>query len=206
MSESESPTQSELSGSFRSPQLMNPADSALVVIDVQEKLIPHIRDHESISWNIGRLMTGAELLGIRIVATEQYPQGLGRTIGEIRDRLNHRPIAEKTMFSCRECAEVFTQLYGQGVHKLLLTGIETHVCVAQSALDFIAAGFAVYVCVDAVGSRHLIDHETALRRLENSGAVPITSEAALFEWCEQADRKEFKSISKLVQEQLKVES
>ena len=208
MTDNESPLPSDSAETFRSPLLMNAQDSALVVIDVQEKLIPHIRNHEELTWNIGRLITGAELLGLRIVATEQYPRGLGATIEAIRQPLRtaKSPIPEKTMFSCRECADEFSNLYQQGIHKLLVTGIETHVCVAQSALDLIAAGFSVYVCVDAVGSRHRVDHETALRRLENSGAVLTTTEAALFEWCERASREEFKAISKLIQEELKVES
>jgi nicotinamidase-related amidase len=205
MNETDPSTTTNTPETFRSPQLMNAHDSALVVIDVQEKLIPHIQNHEKVTWNISRLITGAELLGIQIVATEQYPQGLGATVNSIRQPLSASgtaSISEKTMFSCRECAETFSHLYQQGIYKLLLTGIETHVCVAQSALDFIAAGFSVYVCVDAVGSRYPVDHETALRRLENSGAIPTTTESALFEWCEQADRDEFKTISKLIQEEL----
>ena len=208
MTDHESPSPSGLPETFRSPLLMNAQDSALVVIDVQEKLIPHIRNYETVTWNIGRLITGARLLGVRILATEQYPKGLGATIEAIRQPLSagDSPIPEKTMFSCRECTQEFSRLYQQGIQKLLLTGIETHVCVSQSALDLIAAGFSVYVCVDAVGSRHRIDHDTALRRLENSGAVLTTTEAVLFEWCELAGREEFKAISKLVQEKLKAEN
>lgn len=208
MNDSGQNTDSTMPETFRSPQLMNASDSALVVVDMQEKLVPHIQNHEKVTWNIGRLITGANLLGIKIVATEQYPKGLGPTVDSIRQPLSDcgTSIPEKTMFSCRECAETFSDLYQQGIYKLLVTGIETHVCVAQTVLDFIAAGFTVYVCVDAVGSRYPVDHATALRRLENSGAIPTTTESALFEWCEKAGRDEFKTISKLVQEQLKFES
>lgn len=186
---------------FRSPQLMNANDTAVVIIDVQQKLIPLIENHPRIIANINRLIAGASILGLKIVATEQYPKGLGATVADVKDKLTAvgvEAIPEKLMFSCRECAEMLSTLAEQGVTKLLLSGIESHVCVAQTALDCLAAGFSVYVCVDAVGSRALIDHQTALRRLENSGVIPTTTEAALFEWCERAGSDKFKAISKLV--------
>ncbi len=188
--------------SFRSPALMNVADTALVIIDVQQKLVPLIENHEQMVWNIGRLIEGARVLGVKIVATEQYPKGLGGTVEALRSQLgkagvNHYP--DKTMFSCRQCEPTFAELAESGITKLLLSGIETHVCVTQSALDLIALGFDVYVCVDAIGSRHPIDHVTALRRMENEGVTATTTEAALFEWCERAGSDQFKQISKLVQ-------
>jgi nicotinamidase-related amidase len=186
---------------FRNTSLMNASDSALVVIDMQQKLVPLITDHQNIVANIARLVEGAKTLGVRVCATEQYPQGLGGTVESLRSLLSGAgadSIPAKTMFSCRECESLLHELTAAGVTKLLLTGIETHVCVAQSALDFIAAGFSVYVCVDAVGSRGTLDHQTAIRRLENAGAIPTTTEAALFEWCEQAGSDRFKAISKLV--------
>ena len=187
---------------FRSPLLMNRDDSALVVIDVQEKLLPVIANHAELSWNIVRLLEGAGILGVSVCGTEQYPKGLGKTVGTIAGPMksvSDQPVAEKTMFSCRECDSLFTHLAANGIHNLLLCGIETHVCVAQTAFDLMAQGFNVLVCVDAVGSRHSVDHETALRRMENCGVTPTTTEAALFEWCEQAGSSEFKKISKLVQ-------
>ncbi len=205
MNEAEPSAETHTGETFRSPLLMNPRDSALVIVDVQEKLVPHIQNHGEIVWNIGRLIAGAKILGVQLVATEQYPQGLGKTIDAIRGPLASgglNQIPEKTMFSCRECDTTFAQLNRQGIYKLLLTGIETHVCVAQSALDLIAAGFAVYICVDAVGTRNSIDHEIALRRLENSGAFLTTTEAVLFEWCEKAGSLEFKQISQLIREKL----
>jgi len=105
------------------------------------------------------------------------------------------------MFSCRECDSTFKELSSQGVHNLLICGIESHICVAQSSLDLLSQGFNVFVCVDAVGARHAIDHETALRRLENSGVVLTTTEAVLFEWCEKSGSDQFKQISKIVQQQ-----
>lgn len=188
---------------FRSPLLMNAEDSAVVVIDVQAKLMPHVSNHQRIEWNILRLLDGAGTLGVAVSGTEQYPKGLGSTVESIARRLDaigNQPLPTKTMFSCRECHDSFASLSDKGVHNLLLCGIETHVCVAQSALDLISQGFNVFICVDAVGARHSIDHEIGLRRMENSGATLTTTEAALFEWCENAGSDQFKTISKLVQQ------
>lgn len=188
----------------RSLHLMNADDTALVVIDLQEKLLPLIRDSKRIAWNVKRLLSAAEALGVRVVGTEQYPQGLGSTVDEVAQPL--RQLAgqpgEKKMFSCRECTSQFAKLNEQGITKLLLCGIETHVCVAQTALDMLAAGFSVYLAVDAVGTRHAIDHDVALRRLESSGCTLTTTEAAMFEWCTDASNEHFKTISVLVRETL----
>ena len=180
---------------------MNADDTALIVIDVQEKLLPHILDHTELSWNITRLIRAAKTLGLPIRATEQYPKGLGHTVEPIRKEIELQSgAAEKLMFSCRECESVFKSLSESGIHNLLLCGIETHVCVAQTALDMLASGFDVYLCLDAIGSRSSIDHDTAIRRMESSGATLTTTEAAMFEWCERAGSDKFKTISKLVQE------
>lgn len=182
----------------RSPELMSRTDSALLVVDVQEKLIPLITQHERIVWNIGRLLDGAKALGVRAAATEQYPRGLGSTTKELADRLGDVP--EKLTFSCGGCPEVFEALRDAGIFKILVVGIEAHVCVQQTALDLLADGFRVYLAVDAIGSRHKIDYETALRRMDSAGATLTTTEAALFEWCDAAGTPEFKQISALVRE------
>jgi len=185
----------------RSPELMNRDDTALVVVDVQEKLLPLIADHRRMVWNIRRLLDGAKILDVNVVATEQYPQGLGPTAPELAERIE-RDIPDKLHFSCGACGELFTALAEQDIHKLLLCGIEAHVCVQQSALDLLAAGFRVYLAVDAVGSRFDSDKEIALRRMESAGATLTTTEAALFEWCEKSGTPEFKEISRLVREEV----
>ena len=182
----------------RSFQLMNPANAALLVVDVQEKLVPAIVNHPRLVWNICRLIDGAKLLGVNVLATEQYPKGLGPTVSAIRSRLPELP--EKTMFSCRECANQIMPLRDAGIEHLLVTGIETHVCVQQSTLDLMAMGFNVLLAVDALGSRAEFDHVTALERMQNCGASVTTTEAALFEWCESASHPQFKAISQLVRQ------
>jgi nicotinamidase-related amidase len=182
----------------RSPDLMSPADTALLVVDVQQRLIPAIADHARLLWNVRRLLDGAKVLGVAAAGTEQYPQGLGPTVPELAERLGTLP--SKLTFSCCGCPEVFAELKSRGIYKLLVVGIEAHVCVQQTVLDLLADGWRVYVAADAVGSRHEFDRQIAMRRMEASGAVLTTTEAALFEWCRQAGTPEFKQISQLVRE------
>jgi nicotinamidase-related amidase len=183
----------------RSPELMSATDTALLVVDVQERLIGAIADHERVVFNVRRLIDGAKILGLPVVATEQYPEGLGPTVRELADRLGKVP--SKLTFSCGGRPEIFEELETRGLHKLLVCGIEAHVCVQQTVLDLLAGGWRVYVAVDAVGSRFEIDYRTALRRIEAAGGTLTTTEAALFEWCQVAGTPEFKQISRLVQEE-----
>jgi nicotinamidase-related amidase len=182
----------------RSPELMSRDDSALLVVDVQERLLPSIANAERLVWNIRRLIDGAKSLGVRVVATEQYPKGLGPTTPELAERLGEVP--EKLAFSCGGCPELFEQLRDAGVFKILVVGIEAHVCVQQTVMDLMAEGFRVYLAVDAVSSRNALDHEIALRRMDSAGATLTTTESALFEWCDVAGTPEFKQISALVRE------
>jgi nicotinamidase-related amidase len=182
----------------RSPELMARSDSALLVVDVQEKLLRLIPGHQRLVWNIRRLVDGAKILGVPAVATEQYPQGLGPTTSELAGRLG--PIPDKLTFSCGGCPQIFADWRARSIYKILVAGIETHVCVQQSVLDLLADGYRVYVAADAVGSRFVLDREIALRRMESAGATLTTTEAALFEWCDIAGTPEFKQISALVRE------
>jgi nicotinamidase-related amidase len=183
-----------------SPMLMSPGDTALLVLDVQEKLLPAISERKQIVWNVRRLLDGAKILGVTVVGTEQYPQGLGPTAPELAERLG--PLPAKVRFSCGGCPGMIADLEQKGIGKILITGVETHVCVQQSVLDLLAAGWSVFVAVDAVGSRFEIDHVTALDRMNSAGATLTTTESALFEWCRIAGTQEFKQISKLARETL----
>jgi nicotinamidase-related amidase len=178
--------------------LMSPGDTALLVIDAQEKLLPAIPNGKKIVWNIRRLIDGAKALGLAIAGSEQYPKGLGPTVPELAERLG--PLPSKLTFSFGGCPGVFAELEAKGISKVLLTGVESHVCVQQTALDLLAAGWSVFVTVDAVGSRFEIDYRTALDRMNAAGATLTTTESALFEWCRVAGTPEFKQISQLARE------
>jgi nicotinamidase-related amidase len=189
----------------RSPELMSRGDTALLVVDVQEKLTPAIADHAKVVWNVRRLVDGAKILGLPTLGTEQYPQGLGPTVAELAERLGALP--SKMTFSCGGCepfAAALDELKNRGIFKILVCGIEAHVCVQQTVLDLLADGWRVYVAADAVGSRFDVDYRTALRRMDSAGATLTTAEAALFEWCEIAGTPEFKQISRLARETMPV--
>jgi nicotinamidase-related amidase len=182
----------------RNPELMSRADTGLLVIDVQEKLVGAIADNSRVVWNIRRLIDAAKALGMPIAATEQYPKGLGPTVPELAERLGHLP--SKLSFSAGGCPSLLEYFKSRGVYKILVCGIETHVCIQQTALDLLADGWRVYVAVDAVGSRFEIDYRTALGRMDSAGVSLTTTEAAMFEWCQTAECPEFKQISLLARE------
>jgi nicotinamidase-related amidase len=182
----------------RSPELMSSGDTGLLVIDVQEKLIRLVPGHERIIWNIRRLIDGAKMFQMPVLATEQYPKGLGGTVAELASRLES--IAAKTAFSGLGCREIAAQLERLPQGKWLVAGIETHVCVQQTVLDLLGNGFRVYLAVDAIGSRFEIDRETAIARMDSAGATLTTTEAALFEWCQDSSAAEFKQLSAMIKE------
>ncbi len=183
------------------PSQMSAADTGLLIVDVQEKLMPLIPGADAIIRNIAFLVDGARLLGMTVQATEQYPKGLGSTVPEIAKRVPERP--EKTAFSCCAIPSVAETFHRAARPKIVVAGIEAHVCVLGTVLDLLALGFRAYVAVDAVGSRYRIDQETALRRMEQAGAILTTCETAVFEWVGAAGSPQFKEISRLVQERMK---
>lgn len=184
---------------YRSPELISRSDSALLVVDLQEKVLAKVGEKNKIVWNADRLVRAAQLLNVNCAVSEQYPERLGQTVAPLGEKLGSA--TAKRMFSCRECRSMFQHWRDNKLRQIVVIGIETHVCILQTALDLLAEGFSVYVPVDAVGARGMIDHETALRRMEISGAALTTTESVLFEWCETSLAPEFKQISQLVQEQ-----
>jgi nicotinamidase-related amidase len=186
----------------RSPELMSRGDTGLLVVDVQEKFVPAIDQIERVAWNVRRLVDAAKILGMPVTGTEQYPKGLGPTVPELAERLG--PLPAKVTFSCAGCPEFANTLdewRGRGICKILICGIETHVCIQQTVMDLMADGWRVYVAANAVGSRFEGDHRTALGRIDSAGATLTSTEAAMFEWCETAAAPEFKQISQLAREQ-----
>jgi nicotinamidase-related amidase len=135
---------------------------------------------------------------VSIAGSEQYPAGLGPTVERLATHLPR--VAEKRIFSCRECTDLISSWMTSGIRQVVVVGIETHVCVLQTALDLLSAGFEVYVVADAVGSRTDLDRDVALNRLTQSGVTVTTTESVLFEWCETSSAPEFKQISQLVRQ------
>jgi nicotinamidase-related amidase len=181
---------------MRLTQRLTGRNGALLVVDLQDKLLEAIADQKQVVANVVHLIRGAEVLGLPVWATEQYPRGLGPSTARVAELIRDRPA--KTTFHCCAVPQILEQLYGRNVRHVTIAGIEAHVCVAQTALELLDLGFRVQVPADAVASRHKVDCEFALRRLELAGAVVSTTEAVLFEWTETADRPEFKAISELI--------
>ena len=169
---------------------------AFLVVDLQDKLVATIGDRERVVANTLRLGRAARLLRMMMFATEQYPVGLGGSIAEVAELIPERH--EKTVFHCCAIPQLLEQLYYRKIRHVTLAGIEAHVCVAQTALELMKLGFRVQIPADAVGSRHRIDLDFALRRLEHAGATVSTTEAVIFEWAEQSDRPEFKALSAMI--------
>lgn len=184
----------------RSPrsELLDRQRSGVLVVDVQEKLLPLIPFSQRLVSNIRFVLEVARLLQIPVQATEQYPKGLGPTTPELAALLPPRP--EKLDFSCCAVPAVVAQFRHQGCRQIVVVGIETHVCVLQTVLDLLAEGFQVHLPVDAVAARFALDHETALRRMEQVGAVLTSVETVGFEWLRRAGSPEFKEFSRLVQQ------
>ena len=173
-------------------------DVVLLVIDFQEKLLPHIENHESITHRAKVLIEACKKLGLPILATEQYRKGLGPTVGPIAEALGDdvQPI-EKLKFSAA-IEQVRQTLAGLGRRTVLLCGIETHVCVLQTALDLAAVGYVVAVAGDATGSQRSADRELALARLTQAGIVPVSAEMAILEMVHEAGTERFKAILPLL--------
>ncbi len=172
--------------------------AALLVVDVQGRLMERIDRRDEVLAAIVLAIRGAQTLGIPVIATEQYPKGLGPSVPEVASLVPDRPA--KTTFHGGGVREVADSLRSDAIRDVTIVGIEAHVCVAQTALELMAMGARVQVLSDAVGSRHALDREVALRRIERAGAVVSTVEAALFEWTESAAHPRFKAISELVKE------
>ncbi len=165
----------------------------LLVIDVQEKLMPVIDRGDSVIRNIERLVRGCRILGVPMRVTEQYTKGLGHTVAPVREALGdaYRPL-EKDCFSAAQSIDL------SGRKQVLVCGVETHVCVYQTVSDLLRSGFDVTLVADALSSRTEENKRTALERMQRDGAHLSSTEMALFELTVVSGTDEFRAISKLV--------
>lgn len=180
------------------PYMMSSDDTALLVVDMQERLLPVIDQQASVVSRCKLLVRAAQIVQVPVLVTEQYPKGLGHTEPSLAAVLP-KPI-EKLAFSCCGEPALMHALHDLGKRKVLLAGIESHVCVQQTAFDLLAHGYGVYLAVDAVSSRRHEDKQWALHRMSQTGVTLTTAEAAVFEWTKVAGTAKFKEISKLVKE------
>jgi nicotinamidase-related amidase len=176
--------------------LLRKTDSLLVLVDVQEKLIPLILNKEAVIARCEWLLKLANRLNVPILASEQYPKGLGTTIEAFHPYLVQASRIEKVAFSCMQEPSYVTLLQKHNKNQLILLGIEAHVCVLQTALELNEAGYEVFVVVDAVSSRNERDLKYGLKRMKHAGVGLVTAEMVFFEWLRQSATPEFKALSK----------
>ncbi|MBI4987867.1 MAG: hydrolase [Rhodocyclales bacterium] len=175
--------------------LMNRDQSALLVIDIQERLLPHIHEGQAVLDNAVWLVKLAQRLGVPVMLSEQYPKGIGHTVAVLRELTLSAAVAEKLHFSCVE-AKCLDGLPGGERTQVVVAGTESHVCVLQTVLDLRAQGKEVFVVADAVGSRRPADKALALERMRSHGIDIVSREMVAFEWLGQAGTDEFREISR----------
>ncbi len=182
--------------------LLNKEDSVLVIIDIQERLVGAIDQdlYRTALRNTRILVEAAGTLGVPIVVTEQYPKGLGHTVTEVEQGLEGKDVSrvEKNTFSCARDESFLNLLGGKNRRQAVLVGMETHVCVYQSAIDLMRAGYSVFVIDDAVSSRYPHNYSSGLRSMVHAGATVFSTETVLFSWLKTAGTPEFKKISSLL--------
>jgi nicotinamidase-related amidase len=174
------------------------AGAGLVVIDIQERLLPAIFEKERVAENVARLIRGTAILNRPVFATEQYRKGLGVTVPEIAGLIPGFSPIEKLAFSAAGAPGLLEALRANKLSEIMLCGIEAHVCVSQSCLDLLQAGFRVFVVGDATSSRTPENYRWGLDRMREAGAVIVSTEMILFELLERGGTEEFKQILGLV--------
>lgn len=183
----------------RHPALLHANQTALLVVDVQEAFRPVIDRFAPTVDNCRILIEGFGILGAPVVVSEQYPKGLGHTVGELADVLpDQTPVIEKIRFSIVGVPELDTAITSTGLRRWVVCGIEAHVCVNQSVHDMLAAGHEVVLAADAISSRTPDNRQIGIDKCVAAGAVVSSTETVLFEMLEQAGSDQFKAISRLV--------
>ena len=173
-------------------------ETIAVVIDVQERLFPHIHERDLLEKNLTILIRGLQILGVPILVTQQYTKGLGPTIPSVREALGSDAFVEKVAFSCCGEPQFMADLAKSGKGCVVLAGIEAHVCVQQTALDLTEDGYTAVLIADCVSSRRESDKVLAMERIRTEGGVLASHESILFELCRAAGTDTFRAVSKLV--------
>jgi nicotinamidase-related amidase len=174
--------------------LMDAEKSSLLVVDVQDKLLHHIHGWQALLQNVIWLVRVARKIGVPVMATEQYPKGLGYTTTELAREFPKGVVAEKVHFSC-VAAQCLPGLSGGDRSQVVICGMESHVCVMQTAIELRESGKDVFVVGDAVGSRSTSDKVFALDRMRDHGIEIVSREMVAFEWLRKAGTPLFKEVS-----------
>jgi len=169
-----------------------------LVVDIQEKLFPHMTNKEELLETTIRLIKGLKLLKIPFILNEQYPKGIGHTVALIKELLEEEIPYEKFTFSCCKNEETLKAIHKNNKKFVIVFGIEAHVCVLQSVLDLLDDGLIPVLVTDCISARNPNDKEIAIKRMQQSGAILTTYESLLFELCVSSKNDVFKEISKLV--------
>lgn len=172
-------------------------DTAALIIDFQEKLVPAIADHDEIVAKAAIFAAGLKELGVPMAVTQQYTKGLGETVPAMKEAIGAFEPMEKTAFSAMGCDAFVEWAKAQGKKTILVCGVEAHICVLQSIIDLIGEGYRVFIVADCVGSRVVYNKEYAIQRAVQEGAFVTTCEGALYEMTQGAGTPHFKAISKL---------
>lgn len=178
--------------------MLNAENSLFFLIDIQDRLVGMLKNREEIAKNNSILAKAAKILGVPVIASEQYPNGLGSTILEVREYLNTENILEKTSFSALATDTIKAKLESLNRKKVVLTGIETHICVYQTARALLDAGYEVYVVKNACSSRSSKDYRTALELMRDYGVKLTCVETVLFELLGSSKHPNFKEIQALI--------
>lgn len=182
----------------RNDLILKPESTALVIIDIQEKILNVMCDPKTVIDNTLKLIKGFKVFSLPIFLTEQYPKGLGPTASALAEELVGINPIQKMSFSCFGADKFFQRLMDNNVRQVVISGIEAHVCVQQTVFDLLANDFQVDVAADAVSSRREMDYRTALNRMSKHGAEITTTESILFELLNVCGTDEFKQVSKMV--------
>ena len=172
--------------------------AGLLLVDLQERLLPAMAEPARVLQNAVRLAQTAEILGVPTFVTEQYPKGLGPTVPEVAGAVDGFAPWAKLTFSACGVPGLMAALRAENVQQVMLCGIEAHVCVCQTGLELLERGFGVFAVADAMGSRTAENHRCGVERLRDAGAVVVSTEMGLFELLARAGTAEFKAVQALV--------
>lgn len=173
-------------------------DAVAMVIDIQEKLVPAIHNKDEVVQKNVQLLNGLKAVGCPVIFTQQYTKGLGMTVPELVETQDNFQYLEKMTYSCLDTQEIKDALEKLGKKTVIISGLETHICVMQTVRDLIAEGYQVYLIADAISSRTEFNYQIGMERMKQEGAVISSVESVLFELLVKAGTPEFKVVSKII--------